>query len=58
MYLESNTVTQTSNVVDKINNIDFNVAVSTNAVLFLVAFIVVLVVCFILYKAIDNFISY
>lgn len=58
MYLESNTITQTSNIVDKINNIDFNVAVSTNAILFLVAFIVVLVVCFILYKAIDNFISY
>lgn len=58
MYLESNTITQTSNIVDKINNIDFNVAVSTNAILFLVAFIVVLVVCFILYKAIDNCISY
>lgn len=58
MYLESNTITQTSNIVDKIYNIDFNVAVSTNAILFLVAFIVVLVVCFILYKAIDNFISY
>ena len=56
MYMVYNGID--TNVIDKINNIDFNIAVSTNAILFLVAFIVVLVVCFILYKAIDNFISY
>lgn len=41
--------------VQKINN---NIEIITQNGLFLIAFIVSLVVCFILYKAIDNFISF
>lgn len=50
--------TISNDLITKINTINYNLGVSTNAILFLVAFIVVLVVCFILYKAIDNFISF
>lgn len=50
--------TISNELITKVDTISYNLSVSTNAILFLVAFIVVLVVCFILYKSIDNFISF
>lgn len=51
-----NTTTET--IETRIENINTNVSTIMQANLFLVAFIVVCVVCFLLYKAVDNFISY
>ncbi len=50
--------TISNDLITKVDMINYNLSVSTNAILFLVAFIVVLVVCFLLYKVIDNFISF
>ena len=50
--------TTSSTLENRIENIENNVGAITEANLFLVAFIVVLVVCFLLYKAVDNFISF
>ncbi len=50
--------TTTATLESRIENIENNVSVISDASLFLVAFLVVCVVCFILYKAIDNFISF
>jgi len=51
-------ITTSSTLEKRIENIENNVGSITEANLFLVAFIVVLVVCFLLYKAVDNFISF
>ena len=48
----------TATLESRIENIENNVSAISDASLFLVAFLVVCVVCFILYKAIDNFISF
>lgn len=50
---------KTNEIIEtRIENIEKNVSALTGSNLFLVAFIVVIVVCFLLYKAVDNFISY
>lgn len=43
---------------NRIDEIAYNTGVTANANLFLVALIVVLLVCYILWKSLDNFISY
>lgn len=43
---------------NRIDEIAYNTNVIMQADLFLVAFIVVIVVCYILWKSLDNFISY
>lgn len=48
----------TTTLDNRIENIENNVSSIMQADLFLVAFIVVVVVCFLLYKAVDNFISF
>lgn len=50
--------TTTTTLETRIEHIENNVSAISDASLFLVAFLVVCVVCFILYKAIDNFISF
>ena len=52
--IETNTVVSDN----KIDEIAYNTSVIMNADLFLIAFIVVIVVCYILWKSLDNFISY
>lgn len=42
----------------KIDELNYHTAVIQNASLFLVALIVVVLVCYLLYKSIDNFISF
>lgn len=42
----------------RVDNIEQNVSTIMQADLFLVSFVVVCVVCFILYKAVDNFMSF
>lgn len=54
VYTETNTIVSEN----KIDEIAYNTEVIMNADLFLVAFIVVIVVCYILWKSLDNFISY
>lgn len=57
--LEENNTNTTNNTIEtRVENIENNVSAIMQADLFLVAFIVVLVVCYILYKAIDKFISF
>ena len=59
--LENTTIIDDSNstvTVSKIDEIAYNTGVISDGVLFLVAFIVVCVVCFLLWKSLDNFISY
>ena len=58
--MENNVVNETNTVLseNKIDEIVYNTSVTANANLFLVAFIVVIVVCYILWKSLDNFISY
>lgn len=53
-----NTVSTNITLEDRVENIEGNVSSIMQADLFLVAFIVVIVVCFLLYKVIDNFISF
>lgn len=56
---ENNTVTNnTISIETRVENIEKGVSSIMQADLFLVAFIVVLVVCFLLYKAVDKFISF
>lgn len=58
---ENNTVinnTNTTTFESRIENIETSVSSIMQADLFLVAFIVVIVVCFLLYKAVDKFISF
>lgn len=43
---------------NRIDEIAYNTGVIMNSNLFIVAFIVVIVVCYILWKSLDNFISY
>lgn len=45
-------------LVNRIENIENNLSSINDTSLFLVAFLVVLVVCIILYKAVDKFISF
>ena len=52
--MENNTIVYDN----RIDEIAYNTGVSMNANLFLVAFIVLIVVCYILWKSLDNFISY
>lgn len=57
----NNEYTYENNTIVSDNRIDeivYNTSVIANADLFLVAFIVVIVVCYILWKSLDNFISY
>ncbi len=57
----NNEYTYENNIIVSDNRIDeivYNTSVIANAGLFLVAFIVVIVVCYILWKSLDNFISY
>lgn len=51
--MENNTV-----VNNRIDEIAYNTRVTMNADLFLIAILVVIVVCYILWKSIDNFLSY
>lgn len=60
-FSENNTVTNNTNtttIESRIENIETSVSSIMQADLFLVAFIVVIVVCFLLYKAVDKFISF
>lgn len=43
---------------NRIDEIAYNTSVIANSSLFLVALIVVILVCYILWKVLDNFISY
>ena len=52
--MENNTIVSDN----RIDELVYNTSVIKNANLFLIAFIVVVVVCYILWKALDNFISY
>ena len=58
--MENNLIEETNTMVstNRIDEIADNTNVIMQADLFLVAFIVVLVVCYILWKSLDNFISY
>lgn len=62
MENEINNTNETTNTIatleTRIENIENDVGIVADSNLFLIAFIVVLVVCFLLYKAIDNFISF
>lgn len=53
-----NTITETNTFDNRIDEIVYNTSVIANTDLFLVAFIVVIVVCYLLWKVLDNFISY
>lgn len=56
---ENNTATNNITTIEtRVENIEASVSSIMQADLFLVAFIVVLVVCFLLYKAVDKFISF
>ena len=52
--MENNTIVYDN----RIDEIAYNTGVSMNANLFLVAFIVLIVVCYILWKSLDNFIRH
>jgi hypothetical protein len=54
----TNEVVSNTTLDARIDSIEKNVSAITEADLFLVAFIVVIVVCFLLYKAVDKFISF
>lgn len=58
--MENNLIEETNTMVstNRIDEIAENTSIIMQADLFLVAFIVVLVVCYILWKSLDNFISY
>ena len=56
---ENNTATNNITTIEtRVENIEASVSSIMQADLFLVAFIVVLVVCFLLYKTVDKFISF
>ena len=52
--LETNTLINDT----RLDEIAYNTAVIKNSVLLLISLVIVIFVCFILYKAVDNFISY
>ncbi len=52
----NNTISTVAN--NRIDEIAYNTSVIANSSLFLVALIVVILVCYILWKVLDNFISY
>jgi len=55
----TNNITETTIVSDnRVDEIVYNTSVIANCDLFIVAFLVVIVVCYILWKSLDNFISY
>ena len=59
--MDNNVITEENNTIvfdNRVDEIAFNTSVIANADLFLVAFIVVAVVCYLLWKSLDNFISY
>lgn len=56
--MENNVETNTIVANNRIDEIAYNTSVIMNSNLFIVAFIVVIVVCYLLWKAIDNFISF
>lgn len=56
--MEDENVQSNTLVEDRISNIEGQVNVIMQSDLFLVSFLVVCVVCFLLYKAIDKFISF
>ena len=53
----SNTINTITNQ-SRVDEIAYNTSVIADGMMFLVAFIVVLVVCYILWKSLENFISY
>lgn len=55
---ENNSNITNNTIETRVESIENNVSTIMQADLFFVAFIVVLVVCFILYKAVDKFISF
>lgn len=55
---ENNSNITNNTIETRVESIENNVSTIMQADLFLIAFIVVLVVCFILYKAVDKFISF
>ena len=55
---EVNNIENTILTNNRIDEIAYNTSVIANADLFLVALIVVILVCYILWKSLDNFISY
>ena len=55
---ENNTIVETNTTTNQIDEIVYNTSVIANSNLFIVAFLVVLAVCYILWKSLDNFISY
>lgn len=52
--IETNTIISDN----RIDEIAYNTAVIKNSNLFLLAIVVVVIVCYILWKSLDNFISY
>lgn len=59
--MDNNVITEENNTIvfdNRVDEIAYNTSVIANADLFLVAFIVVIVVCYLLWKSLDNFISY
>lgn len=59
--MDNNVITEENNTIvfdNRVDEIAYNTSVIANADLFLVAFIVVAVVCYLLWKSLDNFISY
>lgn len=56
--MENNIETNTVVFDNRVDEIAYNTSVIMNSNLFIVAFIVVIVVCYILWKSLDNFISY
>ena len=59
--MDNNVITEENNTIgfdNRVDEIAYNTSVIANADLCLVAFIVVAVVCYLLWKSLDNFISY
>ena len=59
--MDNNVITEENNTIvfdNRVDEIAYNTSVIANADLFLVAFIVVAVVYYLLWKSLDNFISY
>lgn len=55
---EENTTVETITIENRIDEIAYNTSVISNTCLFFVAFVVVVFVCFLLWKVLDNFISF
>lgn len=56
--IEDNTTENTIVFENKIDEIAYNTSVTKNTGLFFVSFVVVVFVCFLLWKVLDNFISF